>query len=174
MRSFLLEEHRIAFLEALEKKIGRKQMFIDLDGVVADFDKAAEKWGAKIGITAQEFKDQNMYRQPQFYLELELMPGAKESIEELDEYFEIAFLSAPSWSNPSSFTEKRLWIEKHFGAWGKKRMDLSFRKGLSMGHFLVDDRTKYGAGEFIGEHVMYGSEPFKDWSVVKPYLISKA
>lgn len=174
MRNFLLEEHRIAFLEALEKKTGRKLLFLDLDGVVADFDKTAEEWSAKIGITDQEFKEKKMYRQPNFYLELDLMAGAKESIEELDSHFEIAFVSAPSWSNPSSFTEKRLWIEKHFGNWGTKRMDLSFRKGLYMGHFLVDDRTKYGAAEFIGEHIMYGSEPFKDWSIVKPYLIERA
>ena len=51
-------------------------------------------------------------------------------------------------------------------------MDLSFRKGHYMGHFLIDDRTKYGAGEFIGEHIMFGTEPFKTWKEVLEYLLN--
>jgi 5'-nucleotidase len=168
MRTLLAQEHRDAFLQALEKKIGRKLMQVDMDGVIADFDKAAEIWGANIGISGEEFKAKKMYRQPLFYKGLDLIPGAKDALFELDEHVEIRFLSAPSWGNPYSFTEKRYWIEEHFGSWGTKRMDLSFRKDLVMGHFLVDDRTKYGAGDFIGEHIMYGSEKFPDWnSVVK-------
>src|SRR6185369_7526355 len=153
MKNILTEEQRQIFLDALEKKIGKKLVYIDMDGVVADFDKGAEKWARDIGITAQEFKDTKKYRQPQFYYQLELMPGAKEAIEKLSADYEIRFLSAPSWGNPASFTEKRLWIHEKFGEWAHKRMDLTFRKDLSVGHYLIDDRTKYGAGEFIGEHI---------------------
>jgi 5'-nucleotidase len=173
MKNKLTEEQLKTFLEALEGKVGRKLMFIDMDGVVADFDTAAENWGRDIGISGEEFKEKKMYRQQGFYAGLELMPGAKEAIEKLDPIYEIAFVSAPSWDNPFSFTEKRLWLEKHFGQWGRKRMDLSFRKGLYMGHYLIDDRTKYGAGDFIGEHIMFGTEPFKTWNEVTDYLIKK-
>lgn len=171
MKQHLTEDQRKEFLAALEKKIGKKLLLIDMDGVVADFDGLAEKWAREAGITTQEFKDKKLYRQPNFYLDLELIPEAKESIEKLDAVYEISFLSAPSWGNPESFTEKRLWIEKHFGAWGKKRMDLSFRKGLYMGHYLIDDRTKYGAAEFIGEHLMFGTEPFSTWAEIENYLL---
>lgn len=172
MKNYLSEQHRQAVLDALERKHGRKLIFCDMDGVTADFDAGVEKWARDIGISAEEFKKRKMYRQPNFYLDLELMLGAKESIQNLDSKYEIAFVSAPSWDNPHSFTEKRIWIEKYFGQWGKKRMDLSFRKGLYMGHYLIDDRTKYGAGDFIGEHIMYGIEPFKTWTEVENYLMN--
>jgi 5'(3')-deoxyribonucleotidase len=168
-----LTKNQIQFiLDALEKKIGRKLLLVDLDGVVADFDSGVEKWARNIGISGEEFKKNKMYRQKHFYLDLELIPGAKESLLRLDSKYEIAFVSAPSWNNPHSFTEKRIWIEKFFGRWGEKRMDLSFRKGLYMGHFLVDDRTKYGAGDFIGEHIMFGTDPFKTWTETENYLLS--
>lgn len=171
MKNILTQEQINSFLDALEKKVGRKTAYIDMDGVVADFDSGAEKWGRVIGITGEEFKEKKMYRQKHFYLDLELMPGAKETIQKLDEKYEIVFLSAPSWGNVDSFTEKRLWIEKYFGDWGKKRMDLSFRKGHYMGHYLIDDRLKYGAGDFIGEHIMFGTNPFETWVEVEKYLL---
>lgn len=173
MKKFLTEEQRQMFLDALEQAEGKKVIYIDMDGVIANFDKGAETWGSKIGLTAKEFIDKKLYRSSKFYYELELIEGAKEAIEELDKYFDVRLLSAPSWGNPDSFTEKRLWVEEHLGEWSRKRMDLSFRKDRSIGHFLVDDRTKYGAGNFFGEHVMYGTEPFHNWKSVVEYLLSK-
>lgn len=129
--------------------------------------------GGKIGLTGKEFADQKLYRQPNFYYELELIDGAKEAIEELDKHFDVRLLSAPSWDNPHSFTEKRLWVEEKLGNWARKRMDLSFRKDRKIGHFLIDDRTKYGAGNFFGEHIMFGTEPFENWNKVIEYLKDK-
>lgn len=171
MKNILEPEVLKAFLDALEKKDGKKTIFFDLDGVVADFDEAAIRWGEKVGIDGEEFKKKKLYRQEGFYADLNLMDGAKEAIEKLDTVYNIAFVSAPSWDNPFSFTEKRIWIEKHFGTWARKKMDLSFRKGHYIGHYLIDDRTKYGAADFIGEHIMFGTEPFKTWKEVTNYLI---
>ncbi len=171
MKNILEPEVLKAFLDALEKKDGKKTIFFDLDGVVADFDEAAIRWGEKVGIDGEEFKKKKLYRQEGFYADLNLMEGAKEAIEKLDTVYNIAFVSAPSWDNPFSFTEKRIWIEKHFGTWARKKMDLSFRKGHYIGHYLIDDRTKYGAADFIGEHIMFGTEPFKTWKEVTDYLI---
>ncbi len=171
MKNILEPEVLKAFLDALEKKDGKKTIFFDLDGVVADFDEAAIRWGEKVGIDGEEFKKKKLYRQEGFYADLNLMDGAKEAIEKLDTVYNIAFVSAPSWDNPFSFTEKRIWIEKHFGTWARKKMDLSFRKGHYIGHYLIDDRTKYGAADFIGEHIMFGTEPFKTWKEVTDYLI---
>jgi 5'(3')-deoxyribonucleotidase len=172
MKELLSKEQIQAFLDALEKKTGKKTLLVDMDGVVADFDKGALNWARNMGISGQEFKDKKMYRQPSFYLELEPMEGALEAIQKLEPKFEIRFVSAPSWGNPNSFTEKRLWIEKHFSTWAEKRMDLTFRKDLFMGHYLVDDRLKYGAGEVLGEHIMFGNETFPTWKEVTDYLLS--
>lgn len=171
MKNILEPEVLKMFLDALEKKDGKKTIFFDLDGVVADFDEAAIRWGEKVGIDGEEFKKKKLYRQEGFYADLNLMDGAKEAIEKMDKVYNIAFVSAPSWDNPFSFTEKRIWIEKHFGTWARKKMDLSFRKGHYIGHYLIDDRTKYGAADFIGEHIMFGTEPFKTWKEVTNYLI---
>jgi len=170
MKELLTKEQIQALLDALEKKTGKKILLIDMDGVVADFDKGAIDWAKNIGITDQEFKDKKMYRQAGFYLDLKPMPGALEAIQKLEPNFEIRFVSAPSWNNPHSFTEKRLWIEKYFGNWSEKRMDLTFRKDLFMGHYLVDDRLKYGAGEVLGEHIMFGNNEFPGWEEVVSYL----
>jgi 5'(3')-deoxyribonucleotidase len=154
------------FLRALTDANGQEIVFVDMDGVVADFDKTATIWAERMGITPQEFKDNKHYRQPKFYAELELIPGAKEAVMELGRFYDVRFLSAPSWGNPDSFTEKRIWIEKHFGEFAHKKMDLTFRKDLAMGHYLIDDRTKYGAGKFIGKHIQFGIDPFHTWDDV--------
>lgn len=167
-----VDKHTInKVLLGLEKMQGRKTLFIDMDGVIADFDASAEEWGKKEGITAQEFMDRNLYRQEGFYLGLRLIEGAKEAIEKLDEKYYVVFVSAPSWQCIESFTEKRIWIEREFGDKFEKRMDLSFHKGHYMGHYLIDDRVKYGAGDFIGEHLMYGNDEYPDWDSILNKLL---
>ena len=172
MKDNLTPKQIKVFLDALEKKVGRELIFFDLDGVVCDFKKLTKSYAEKINLTEEEFINKKLYRQPGFYISLEPTEGAIESIEELKKKYEIRFLSAPSWNSPDSFKEKRLWIEKYFGKWGEKRLDLSFRKDLSMGHYLIDDRTENGAGEFIGEHIHYGKEKFPDWEKIVKYLMS--
>ncbi|SUA51596.1 Uncharacterised protein [Oligella ureolytica] len=41
-------------------------------------------------------------------------------------------------------------------------------------NFLVDDRTKNGAGLFRGEHIHVGQDPFLDWETVVNYLLPLA
>ena len=55
----------------------------------------------------------------------------------------------------------------------RKRLILTHRKDLNIGDFLVDDRTKNGAGEFMGELIQFGTEKFPDWNTVKKYLMEK-
>lgn len=174
MKNILTPEQIQLFLNAFEKKIGKKTILIDIDGVIADFEASATKHATEMGITFQEFADQKIYRNlPGFYLGLDLIPGAKETIMKLDKVYDIIFVSAPSWGNIHCFTEKRVWIEKHFGRWAAKKMDLSFHKGHYFGHYLIDDRTKYGAGDFMGEHIMFGTDPFKTWKEIDNYFFSK-
>jgi hypothetical protein len=39
-----------------------------------------------------------------------------------------------------------------------------------MGDYLVDDRTKNGAGDFTGELIQFGTDKFPDWHSVVNYL----
>jgi 5'(3')-deoxyribonucleotidase len=172
LRAFMSKEQTKVLLDAFEKKVGKKTLIFDLDGVVADWEPAAIKYAEQLKVSVEEFKEAKLYREIKgFYLSLKLIPGAKEAIMELDKHYDIIFVSAPSWGNIHCFTEKRIWIENHFGEWAEKKMDLSFHKGHYIGHYLVDDRTKYGAGEFIGEHIMFGNDKFPNWDSVLKYLI---
>lgn len=171
MKEFLKPETITDLLDGLEKQEGKKTLLIDMDGVVADFDKAAVQWARDMGITTEEFMDKKYYRQEGFYLSLELIPGAFEAIQQLSAHYYIRFLSAPSWGGHHSFTEKRLWIAKKFGPWSEKLMDLTFRKDLFLGHYLIDDRTKYGAGKTLGKHIVFGNEEYPNWEAVLKELI---
>lgn len=152
---------------------GKKVVYIDMDGVVADFEPRATEIAAGMGLTFREFADQKKYRHIEgFYLDLPLIPGAKEAIEKLEASgkYDLYFLSAPSWGNVSCFSDKRVWVANHFPTFHKK-MGLSFQKGHHLGHYLIDDRTKYGAADFIGEHIQFGNEQYPDWDAVLKKLL---
>mgnify|MGYP002795022247 CR=1 FL=1 len=159
--------------------MNKKILYLDMDGVVADFEK-------KIGELQPEIKDFKSfedinelsekidlvcYANPEIYHDLPPVPGAIEAVKKLYEIYEVYFLSTAMWSLPASFTGKRMWIEKHFGDLGKKKLILTHRKDLMRGDFLVDDRTHNGAGQFEGELLLFGSEKFPDWEVTLKYLI---
>ncbi len=162
-------------MRALRKAHGGKEVvWVDMDGVVADFEPKATEEAAKMQLTFQQFADQKQYRHIEgFYRNLPLIPGAKDAILELDASgkYELNFLSAPSWGNESCFTDKRIWMRENFGTDFDKRMDLSFHKGHYLGHYLIDDRTKYGAGDFIGEHIQFGNHQYPDWDAVLKKLL---
>jgi len=174
IKKILDKDTRIEVLDALKKVHGGKEvLWIDMDGVVADFEKKATEYAEEMGITFQEFADQNKYRDIEgIYSELPLYPGAKQAIQMLEDSgkYDVYFLSAPSWENVSCFTDKRVWVAKHFPSL-KKKMSLSHQKGHHLGHYLVDDRTKYGAGEFLGEHIQFGNHEYPDWKAVLDKLL---
>ena len=62
-------------------------------------------------------------------------------------------------------------VKKYLGEVAYKRLILSHHKNLNIGDFLIDDRTKNGAGEFKGELIQFGTDKFPNWSVVKRYLL---
>ena len=84
--------------------------------------------------------------------------------------FEVYFLSTAPWSNVHSWSEKRIWVEKHFGEHAFKKLILSHNKGLLRGDFLIDDRTLNGVSEFKGEHIHFGTPEYPNWDAVLKYL----
>jgi len=146
----------------------RKIVYVDMDGVIADF---AGKWEKMYGTKIDPY---HIPPTPSgFYRDLELIPGAYEAVRTLQTMFNVYFLSTAEWTNPSSFTDKRLWIEEKFGSIAHKKLILSNNKSLNIGNYLIDDRTVNGVSEFTGEFIHFGSPLFPNWNEVMTYLITK-
>lgn len=156
----------------------KKILYIDMDGVIADFDKSIIAFCPEILTDIKYLDVKTKDAKIDFICETEtaffhnLLPfeGAILAVNRLFELYEVYFLSTPMWDVPHSFTGKRIWIEKYFGALGKKKLILTHRKDLTIGDYLVDDRLRNGAGEFKGKHIHFGTEEFPNWEVTLKYL----
>jgi 5'(3')-deoxyribonucleotidase len=147
----------------------KKILYLDMDGVLVDFNSGIAKLDAA---TREKFKGkpENV---PGIFLLMDPMPGAQEAYGELCKLFDTYLLSAPPWDNPTSWADKRIWVEQYLGESVKKRLILTHRKDLAIGDFLVDDRMKCGAPEFKGERIHFGVEPYMDWKKVLEYMRNK-
>jgi len=161
----------------------KKILYIDMDGVVADFDKALEYYDSEINKMNHE-NDSNQATirnnkvdviceaNEDFFHQIPPVNSAIETVSQLFEKFDIYFLSTPMWNAPHSFTGKRIWIEKHFGEMASKRLILTHRKDLNIGEFLIDDRICNGVENFSGTHIHFGSEKFPNWEITFQHLIN--
>lgn len=149
-----------------ERIQGKIVIYIDMDDTICDYMKAH-----------LEHYDYDFSPFPQarngFYLGLDPLKGAIEGVKELltmPEY-DVYILTAPSVINAHSYTEKRLWIEKHFGLDFCHKLILSPNKGLLSGHYLIDDIVMgKGQENFRGELITYGSMRFPDWESIMEYF----
>lgn len=162
--------------------MSKKILYIDMDGVVANFDAALNALIPDLRDPVKyptiemrsEKVDAVCSQNPNIFLNLELLPDAKISVQLLFGFYDLYFLSTPMWHVPQSFTDKRIWIENNFGPEAKQRLILTHRKDLCIGHYLVDDRTKHGASEFPGLHIHFGTPMFPDWAAVTGYLMANS
>lgn len=167
------EIYRMIFFQK-KKKI----LYIDMDGVIADFDHAMKTLDPTLdmGDDAPDYEarskrvDTLCEDNRDVFHNLKPIDGGVEAVTELFSLFDVYFLSTPMYNVPESFTGKRIWIEKHFGHLAHKRLILTHRKDLAIGDFLVDDRTKNGAAEFTGTHIHFRKAGFEDWSKTLAFL----
>jgi 5'(3')-deoxyribonucleotidase len=162
--------------EALKKEEKLPTLYIDMDGVVADFDHEIKKVHPNVfeledGDERSRIIDEVVEADVRLFLRLQPMPGALDAIEQLKDHYEIYFLSTPMWNIPESLMDKRLWLEKTFGDFAKKRLILTHRKDLNIGEYLIDDRLKNGAEKFCGTHIHFGTPKFPNWQSVLDLLI---
>ena len=144
-------------------------LYIDMDNVLVDFPSAFEIIDEE---TLQKYEGR-LDEVPGIFSLMRPLEGAVGAFEMLAGSFDTYILSTAPWGNPSAWSDKLLWVKKHLGPAAHKRLILSHHKNLNAGDFLIDDRTKNGAGEFRGEHIHFGTDKFPDWNTVVHYLKMK-
>ena len=123
------------------------QIYLDCDGVLADFDKGAE---AVLGMPPARFEKRfglgqfwkRLATTPGFFEHLDLMPDAMELYEAVRHTNPIILTGLPrgNWAEP----QKRRWAERHFP--GVEVITTSAalkREHCHPGDALVDDRDKF-------------------------------
>ena len=110
-----------------------------------------------------------------FYANLKPIDNAIRVVKKLieSEKFDVYILTAPSFRNPLSYTEKRVWIETQFGIEFTEKLIICSNKGLLRGDILIDDND-HGKGQenFIGRLIQFGSVAFPDWNSIEKELIN--
>ncbi len=131
------------------------QLFLDLDGVLADFDAGAE---AVLHMPPAQFQDRygpgafwkKLANTSDFYNTLELLPDALELMEAVQHLDPIILTGLPigKWAEP----QKRSWVERHFpGTQVITTLARNKPKYATPGDVLVDDRERYREGwEAVG------------------------
>ena len=146
----------------------KKLLFIDLDGVIADFITAMHSHPLRKLPPYDEHPDAI----PGIFRNLNPIIGAIEAVKILldSNQYEVYFLSTAPWNNPSAWTDKRLWLEDQFGDSVNRRLILTHRKDLLKGDILIDDRPNNGAKDFEGTWIQFGTEEFPDWNSILKHL----
>ena len=148
----------------------KKLLYIDLDGVIADFISALHSHPLREIPPYDEHPDTI----PNIFRNLKPIEGAIASVNQLlesEKKYEVYFLSTAPWNNPSAWTDKRLWLEEQFGDVINRKLILTHRKDLVKGDILIDDRPNNGAKDFEGEWIHFGSDDYPDWDAVLRYLL---
>ena len=124
------------------------QLYLDCDGVLADFDAGA---AAVLGMPAKAFQArfgqgkfwQKLATAPDYYANLPEMADARELFEGVKHLEPIILTGLPrgDWAAP----QKRRWAEKHFpGTPIITCMAALKREHCSPGDILVDDTERFG------------------------------
>jgi len=151
-------------------------IYVDMDGVVADFDSVAKNHPNSDTKSLSEIA-----KEIDFSI-LQPMPGAIDAVNELVNMgHNVYFASTAPWDNPNSWTQKRIWIGQYFPQL-RKRLILTAHKNLLKGDILIDDHLWNGAKDFEGEHILFGklkrvnnlgewkTKDWRTWDSVMKYI----
>ena len=147
-------------------------IYIDMDGVLVDFESALTKVSPEM---LEKFAGEydNI---PGIFALMDPVPGALEAVDRLKGKYDLYILSSSPWENPTALGDKLAWVKKYFGGDGQeniffRKVIFSSVKHLNRGDILIDDRTANGAGDFLGRHIHFGSSEFPNWQSVLNSLL---
>ena len=131
---------------------GVSTIYLDLDGVFANFDKRAMELLRvnKANFTETKPKElwQKIIRDPKFWLDLELMPGSKKLFEFTKKYSPIVLTGIPTSDPIRSAQQKVIWVKKNLGLSKNRIITLpsaekqKFATTNGVPNVLIDDREK--------------------------------
>jgi len=145
----------------------KKILYVDLNGVLVDFDGGLKNIDKNI----LKKHNGNFDNIPDILSKMKPMPGAVEAFKKLSKKFDIYILSTASWDNPLFWSDSVEWVKKYLGELAYKRLIITHHKELNKGDYLIDDRLKNGSEKFAGELILFSSERFPDWKSVLKYLL---
>ena len=149
--------------------IKMKVLYVDMDNVLVNFQSGIDQLPDS---TVKEFEGR-LDDVPNIFAKMLPVDGAIEAYRTLSRHFDTYILSTSPWENPSAWSDKLNWVKKYLGDYAYMRLILTHHKNLNHGDYLVDDRLKNGADRFMGEHIHFGSERFRNWGDVLNHLLPK-
>lgn len=150
------------------------RVFVDLDGVVVDFDR----YMRETGLTSGEVKTM-----PGAYLSMPPIPGAIEAVRSLIGMgYEVWIATKPPTGIPYAYADKAAWVMEHLPELSR-RIIITHDKGLlgDARDILIDDRPhKANCTSFKGRLIHFTREqasldlPIRDWRWVLMALSARS
>lgn len=151
-----------------EKPTAKKIVYVDMGGVLMDFHAGLE-------LISDELRKEYAGRYDEVPNIVSYLPPVKSAVEAMyalqkSGKYDVYILSTSPWSNPTTWSDKVEWINRHMDKYYCKRLILSHHKNLLRGDYIIDDRGKHGTSGFKGEWLRFGSQEFPNWESVLEYL----
>jgi 5'-nucleotidase len=131
----------------------KKTIFVDMDRVLCDFDKAMGT--SDFGRNPSEMYDLG------FFTKLEPLPGALVAMRKLAKKYDVHILTQPAKYSIACYSEKAAWIAQYLPEF-LERLHMSQNKEFFMGDYLIDDNEKWAT--FTGEFILFDpTDSAKEW-----------
>ena len=148
--------------------MNKYRIFIDMDGVIANFEEAAAAEAVLKGVPKLSRPDLFVN-----YRHLPVIDGAIEAVAKLNADHEVFIASTPPWLRPEVWGHKREWIGEHF-PYLKRRIILTHRKDLLIGDILIDDSRYRGQPDFQGEWYWFNKNwDSRNWNACLEWIYKK-